>query len=101
MNVKVLNMMSGVNEANFLIHRGSCECKCRLNESVCNSKQKRNHIECRCDCKGLDDWGSCGKGYMWNPSMRDCECNIACKIDQYLDIKNCSSENRLTGKFVL
>ena len=27
---------------------------------------------------------------MWNPSMCDCECNKACKIDEYLDIKNCS-----------
>ena len=37
---------------------------------------------------------------MWNYSMCDCECNKACKIDEYLDIKNCSSEKRLIGKLV-
>ena len=38
---------------------------------------------------------------MWNPSTCDCGCNKACKIDEYLDIKNCSCEKRLTGKLVL
>ena len=27
---------------------------------------------------------------MWNPSRWDCECNKACKIDEHLDIENCS-----------
>ena len=29
----------------------SCECKCGLNESVCNSNQKLHPNECRCECK--------------------------------------------------
>ena len=33
--------MSEVNEKRFLIQHESCECKCRLNESVYNSKKKR------------------------------------------------------------
>ena len=36
MNVKVFNLMSGVNETIFLVQRESC--KCRLNENVYNSK---------------------------------------------------------------
>ena len=40
MNVKVLNLMSGTNEKRFLVQNELCECKCGLNESVCNSKQK-------------------------------------------------------------
>ena len=32
--------------------------------------------------------------------MCDCEYNKACKIDEYLDIKNCSCEKRLIGKLV-
>ena len=36
---------------------------------------------------------------MWNPST--CECNKACKIDEYLDQKSCSCEIRLFGKLVL
>ena len=66
MNIKVFNLMSGVNETRFLVQHDSCECKCGLNESVCSSKKKWNHNECRCECTELDDWGFCEKGYMWN-----------------------------------
>ena len=38
---------------------------------------------------------------MWNHSTHDCECNKACKIDQYLDIKNCSCKKHLIGNLVL
>ena len=31
MNVKVFNLMSGVNETRFLVQHELCECKCRLN----------------------------------------------------------------------
>ena len=51
MNVNVFNSMMGVNETKFLVQRESCECKCGLNESVCNSKQKWNHDKCRRECK--------------------------------------------------
>ena len=29
---------------------------------------------------------------MRNPSTYDCECNKACKIDEYLDVENCACE---------
>ena len=64
-------------------------------------KEKWNHDECRCDCKELDDWCFCKNDYMWNPSARDCECNKACKIDEYLDNKNFLCEKRLISKLVL
>ena len=38
---------------------------------------------------------------MWNPSTCNCECNKACKIDEYLDITICSCEKRLIGKLIL
>ena len=50
-NVKIFNLMSRVNETRFLVRHESCECKYGLNESVCNSKQKRNCGEYRCDFK--------------------------------------------------
>ena len=53
-----------------------------------------------CECKELDVWGSCEKGDIWNSSMCDCECNKACKIDEYLDIKNCSCKKSLISKLV-
>ena len=51
LNVKVLNIMSRTNEI--------CKCKCRLDASVCNNKQRCNGDKCRCECKELID-----KGYM-------------------------------------
>ena len=38
---------------------------------------------------------------MWNPSTCNCEFNKSCKIDEYLDIENCSSKKCLFGKLVL
>ena len=37
----------------------------------------------------------------WILSKCDCKCNKNCKIDEYLDIKNCSCEKRLFGKLAL
>ena len=61
MNVKVPNLVLGVNETRFSVQRESCECICRLNE---NGKQKWNYDECWCDCEELDDWSSCEDDYM-------------------------------------
>ena len=38
---------------------------------------------------------------MQNPSTCNCECNKACKIDEYLDIKNCQCKKRLIDKIAL
>ena len=37
---------------------------------------------------------------MWNPSRCYCSFNEACKIDEYLNAKNCSCEKQLIGKSV-
>ena len=93
--------MSWVNGTRFPVQHESCQCKCALNESLCNSKQKWNHNECRCECKYLNDWSSCKEDHIWNPSTWDCECNKACKTDKYIDIKNGSCEKCLTYILVL
>ena len=72
-----------------------------MNESVCNLKQKWNHDEYQSECKELDDWSCYNNDCMGNPSTCDWECNKACKIDDYLVIKNCSCVKRLFGKLVL
>ena len=64
MNEKVFNLMSGVNETTFLVQHESFECKCRLKGSLCNSRQKWNHDECRCEFLKNNDWSSSGKYYM-------------------------------------
>ena len=38
---------------------------------------------------------------MWLPITCACECNKACKIDEYLDTKNCLYKKRLISKLVL
>ena len=85
MNVKVLNLMS-----RFLVQHELFECKCQLNGSARNSKQKWNHNKCSRECKELDNRSSCKDDYMGSRSTYDCECNKVCKIDEYLDIKKCS-----------
>ena len=32
---------------------------------------------------------TCNKGYMWNTSTCECQCDTWCKPGQYLDHKNC------------
>ena len=93
--------MSGTNETRFRVQHDWSECKCGLNESLCNLKQKWNHDEYRCECKELDEWSSCKKDCIWNPSTCDCGYNKAYKTDEYLDTKNYSWEKRLVSKLVL
>ena len=37
----------------------------------------------------------CGKGYIWNPSHCECECDKSCNIGEYLDNKNCKCRKKL------
>ena len=36
------------NEARHMKWHETCKCKCRLNISVCNTKQRWNEDKCRC-----------------------------------------------------
>ena len=60
-NVKVFNLMSGTNETRHIKWHKTCKCKCRLDASVCNNKQRWNKDKCRCECKELIDKGICEK----------------------------------------
>ena len=40
------------------------------------------------------------KGYAWNPSNCECECNKPCDFREYLDYKNCKCRKRLVNKLV-
>ena len=50
-NVKVFNLMSRTNKTRYIEWHETCMCKCRLNASVCNNKQRWNEDKCRCECK--------------------------------------------------
>ena len=62
--VKVFNLMSRTNETRRLEWHETCKCKCRLDASVCNNKQRWNNDNCRRECKELIDKGRCDKGFI-------------------------------------
>ena len=98
-NMKVYNFLMRLNETCNVFWHESSKCVCRLNSSVCNSKQIWNSHTCRCDCN--EDFAgimTCNKGYLWNPSTCECQCDMWCKTGQYLDYKNCVCENKLVGR---
>ena len=53
--------MSITNETSYIKWHETCKCKCRLDASVCNKKQRWNHDKCRCEWKELIDKGVCDK----------------------------------------
>ena len=46
-NVKVFNLMSISNETRHIKWHETCKCKCRLDASIFNSKQRWNNDKCR------------------------------------------------------
>ena len=89
-NMKVYNFLTRLNETSNVLWHESCKCVCRLNSSVYNSNQIWNSDTYRCDCN--EDFAcriNCDKGYTWNPSTCECQCDIRCKPGQYLDYKKC------------
>ena len=67
-NLKVFNVISMINETRYINLHETCKCKCRLDASVCNNKQRWNEDKCRCECKELIDKGICDKEFIWDPS---------------------------------
>ena len=92
--------MSGTNKTRHIKWHETCKCQCRLDEIVCNSKQRWNKDKCRCECKELIDKGVCDKGFIWNPSNCECECDKACDVGEYLDYENCKCRKKLVDKLV-
>ena len=97
---KVFNLMSRTNKTKHIKWHKTCKCKCRLDASVCNSKQRWNEGKCRCEFKELIDKGICDKGYIWNPSNGECECDRLCDVGEYVDYKNYKCRKRITDKLV-
>ena len=89
--------MSRANETRHIKCPETCKCKCRLDASVCNNKQRWNDDKCRCECKELIDKGVCDKGYACNC---ECECDKSCDVGEYLDYENCKCRKRLVDKLV-
>ena len=51
-----------------------------------------------CECKELIDKVVCDKGFIWNPSNCERECDKLRDIGEYLDYSNCKCRKRLVDK---
>ena len=100
MNVKVFNLISRTNETRIIKRHQTCECKCRLDASVCNNKQKWNEDKCKCKCKEFINKGICDKGFNWNHRNCECEYDKSCDIGEHLDCKDCRCRKRFVDKLV-
>ena len=65
LNLSMFNIITGINESKTLTKHISCECKCRLDGTKCNSNEWWNNDKCSCECKKHHIWE---KEYVWNPS---------------------------------
>ena len=63
-----------------------CECKELIDKGLC---------VCVCVCVCV-----CDKGFIWNPSNGECECDKSCNVGEYLDYENCKSRKKLVDKLV-
>ena len=77
-NVKTFNMITNKNEAKAMAKHTSCDYKCKLNSTTCNSNKKWNNktfqYEWKSNCK-------CKKYYSWNPSTCICGTGIITVLD--------------------
>ena len=42
----------------------------------------------------------CDKGFIWNPSNCECECDKSRDVGEYLDYENCKCRKKLVDKLV-
>ena len=101
MNVKVFNLLSITKETRHIKWHETCKCICILNTIICNNKQRWNKDKCRYERKELIDKGICDKGFIFNPSNCECECDKSCNICQYLDYSDCKSKKKILKKKIL
>ena len=64
LKANVFNLMLRTNETRHIEWHQTCKCKCRLDASICNNKQRWNENKCRCKCKELIDKGVCDKEFI-------------------------------------
>ena len=100
LNVKVFNLMSRTNETRHIKWHETNKCKCRLDASACNNKQRWNNYKCQCECKELIHKRICDKEYIWNPSNCKCECDKLWDLGEYLDYESCKCTKRLVDKLI-
>ena len=53
LNLRVFNMITGINKSKTLTKHLSCKCKCKFDGGKCNSDQWWNNDKCWNDCKKI------------------------------------------------
>ena len=48
----------------------------------------------------IKNCGVCDKGFIWNPSNCECECDTSCDVGEYLDYEKCKCRKKLVDKLV-
>ena len=87
--------MSRTNETRHIKWQETCKCKCRLDASIFNNKQRWNDDKCWCESKELIDKGVCDRRYIWSPS--NCECDKSRDAGVYLDYTNCECRKKISS----
>ena len=100
LNVKVFNLMLKTNETRHIGQHEACKCKCRLDTSVCNNKQRWDDDKYRCESKELIDKGACDKEFIWNPRNCKCPSDKLCDVGEYLDYENFKCRKNIVDKLV-
>ena len=84
--LKVFDLTSWKNKTKQIKWHESCKCECRLDQIICNNKQKWNKDKCRCECLVHK---KCGNNFVWNPS--NCKCQCKRKVAHSL-VEECEDE---------
>ena len=92
--------MSRTDEGSHIKWHKACLCKCKLDASACNDKQRWNDDKSRSEWKKLIDTGRCGNGFIWNPGICEFERDKSCDVAEYLVYANSKCGKRL-NKLVL
>ena len=100
MNLKIFNLISRTNETRYIKWHQTCKCKCRLDTSVCNNKQKLKEDKYRSQCKELIDKEICDKGFNWDLSSCEYERDKSWDVGEYLPYKNCKCRKRSGDRLV-
>ena len=80
LNVRAFNLMSRTSETRHTKWHETCKCKCKLDASVCNTKQRWNEDKCRCECKELIDKGTCDKVIMMLVLINGVKCGTSLRF---------------------
>ena len=100
LNVKVFNLTSRTNETRYIEGHETCKCECKFGANVCDNKQSWNKNKYRCEGKEVIYKEVCNKGFIWNTSNCECECDKACGIREYLNYENCKCRKKIVDKLV-